>query len=331
MSGTGLAAFFNAPGAGRAWPASPFFFDFPLQVASPSDLALGFLLGWFLLLAGFSLLSWFSQRDISSLYYLASLTFLLLLLIGNFQAPAYLAGVDAYLRQAGLLWVSLAAACAILFVDALVSTRRLSARLHRLAGPAAALWVIFGIAGLWLPAGLTGTVLAALIALTGVYLALLASIGLASGYRPAVYILAALVVALVGWVAGLASNGSSGNLAVEGAPTGFLPALAPIGMALLFALALYDQQRFARTNLERNYLDLRQSEGRLSQYLEVLPFPAAVVGPTGAFIWYNQRFGALFAPGVGPEYFPRTLKQLFYLHPLYRAGTTELYPNQQNH
>ena len=37
----------------------------------------------------------------------------------------------------------------------------------------------------------------------------------------------------------------------------------------------------------------------------------------------------MFAPGVGPENFPNTLKELFYRHPIFRAGTTELYPTRE--
>ena len=291
-----------------------------IQAGLPNDLGFGLLLGWFLLLAGFSLLVWLSQRDFAGLYFLISLIFILLLLTAGLQ-PGLIAGdLGSFLRQSSLLFVSLSALFTVLFIDALVSGRRLSTRLHHLVTPAAAGWAIFGAASFWIPAALAGPVLTALVGVTAIFLSVMALTSLTKGYRPAAYVIVGLSVVLVGWLVGLAPDSRLSAV---------LPGVALMLMALLFAAALYDHQLFTRTNLERNYLNLRDNESRLLQYLEALPFAAAVIGPDLSLVWSNRRFAGLFGPNDRPENFPTSLKELFYRYPIFRAGTPDLYPVDQ--
>jgi diguanylate cyclase (GGDEF)-like protein len=141
--------------------------------------------------------------------------------------------------------------------------------------------------------------------------------GLAKGYRPAAYVIIGLVLALTGWLAGLALDS---RLAMP------LLGISLMVMSLLLAAALYDHQLFSHANLERSLISLRENENRLRQYLEALPFSAAVVGPDSGLQWANRRFASLFSSRDRPENFPASLKELVYKYPLYRAGTTELYP-----
>ena len=290
-------------------------FNAQTQPDPPTDLALGLLIGWFLLLAGYSLLVWIFLSERAGLFFFISQIFILL---GLFSASTQL-GFSVG-PAPGIFWVAMVILFTILFVQALVSGSRLPNWLNPMVGLIAGVWALAGLASFWEPLWISLSVLTWLTVLTALFLIVVTQASLAKGNRPAAYVMIGLVLAVVGWLVGLA-------------PGTRLPAVLPVVslmlMTLLFAAALYDQQLFARSKLERTLVSMRDNENRLRQYLEALPFSAAVVGPDASLLWTNHKFISLFNSPDQPGKFPTTLKDLFYRYPLYRAGTTEIYPSEQ--
>jgi PAS domain S-box-containing protein len=68
---------------------------------------------------------------------------------------------------------------------------------------------------------------------------------------------------------------------------------------------------------------LRESEGRLTQYLEALPVGIAVIDAEGKPFYANRLAQELLGQGVKPDLDPAELPRAYHL---YKAGTNELYP-----
>lgn len=70
---------------------------------------------------------------------------------------------------------------------------------------------------------------------------------------------------------------------------------------------------------------LRESEGRLTQYLEALPIGVSVIDAKGRPFYVNQRAKELLGQGVKSEVSSGNISEAYYL---YRSGTNQLYPSE---
>ncbi len=71
---------------------------------------------------------------------------------------------------------------------------------------------------------------------------------------------------------------------------------------------------------------LRESEERLTQYLEALPIGVSVIDAQGRPFYVNQRARELLGQGVKPDISSADISEAYYLH---RSGTDELYPSEE--
>jgi len=71
---------------------------------------------------------------------------------------------------------------------------------------------------------------------------------------------------------------------------------------------------------------LRESEERLTQYLEALPIGVSVIDGQGRPFYVNQRARELLGQGVKPEVSSGDISEAYYL---YRSGSDELYPSAE--
>jgi PAS domain S-box-containing protein len=74
------------------------------------------------------------------------------------------------------------------------------------------------------------------------------------------------------------------------------------------------------------YAEVKESEGRLTQFLEAMPVGVAIHSPTGQLHYANQTAQQLLGLNVLPE---AKTKQLVEVYQVYRAGTEQLYPTDQ--
>ena len=88
---------------------------------------------------------------------------------------------------------------------------------------------------------------------------------------------------------------------------------------------LSGQAAIAITNAKL-YAEVRESERRLTQYLEAMPMGVAVHTPTGQLHYANQTAQQLLSINVLPE---AKTEQLTKAYQVYRAGTKQLYPTNQ--
>jgi len=71
---------------------------------------------------------------------------------------------------------------------------------------------------------------------------------------------------------------------------------------------------------------LRESEGRLTQYLEALPIGIGAIDAQGRPFYTNQRAAELLGQGVKPEVAPQDIPAAYHL---YRSGTDRHYPTEE--
>ncbi|UBF30002.1 AAA family ATPase (plasmid) [Kovacikia minuta CCNUW1] len=96
---------------------------------------------------------------------------------------------------------------------------------------------------------------------------------------------------------------------------------------------LYEEMVDLNTNLAREIIDrqraeaaLRESEQKLSQFLEALPVGVFVVGANGQSYYANQMGQQILGKGILPEV---TTAQLPETYQAYQSGTGQLYPIEQ--
>ncbi|MEG4108435.1 ATP-binding protein [Microcoleus sp. S13_C5] len=74
------------------------------------------------------------------------------------------------------------------------------------------------------------------------------------------------------------------------------------------------------------YAEVKESEGRLTQFLEAMPVGVAIHSPTGQLHYANQTAQQLLGLNIAPE---SKTEQIAKAYQIYRAGTQDLYPTDQ--
>ena len=74
------------------------------------------------------------------------------------------------------------------------------------------------------------------------------------------------------------------------------------------------------------YAEVKESEGRLTQFLEAMPVGVAIHSPTGQLHYANQTAQQLLGLNIAPE---SKTEQIAKGYQIYRAGTQDLYPTDQ--
>ncbi|MEG5035254.1 AAA family ATPase [Microcoleus sp. AT3-D2] len=74
------------------------------------------------------------------------------------------------------------------------------------------------------------------------------------------------------------------------------------------------------------YAEVKESEGRLTQFLEAMPVGVAIHSPTGQLHYANQTAQQLLGLNIAPE---SQTEQIAKAYQIYRAGTQDLYPTDQ--
>ena len=74
------------------------------------------------------------------------------------------------------------------------------------------------------------------------------------------------------------------------------------------------------------YAEVKESEGRLTQFLEAMPVGVAIHSPTGQLHYANQTAQQLLGLNIAPE---SKTEQIAKAYQIYRAGTEDLYPTDQ--
>ena len=88
---------------------------------------------------------------------------------------------------------------------------------------------------------------------------------------------------------------------------------------------LSGQAAIAITNAKL-YAEVKESEGRLTQFLEAMPVGVAIHSPTGQLHYANQTAQQLLGLNIAPE---SKTEQIAKAYQIYRAGTQDLYPTDQ--
>ena len=74
------------------------------------------------------------------------------------------------------------------------------------------------------------------------------------------------------------------------------------------------------------YAEVKESEGRLTQFLEAIPVGVTIHSPTGKLHYANQTAQQLLGLNIAPE---SKTEQIAKAYQVYRAGTQDLYPTDQ--
>ncbi|MEG4799247.1 AAA family ATPase [Microcoleus sp. ARI1-B5] len=74
------------------------------------------------------------------------------------------------------------------------------------------------------------------------------------------------------------------------------------------------------------YAEVKESEGRLTQFLEAMPVGVAIHSPTGQLHYANQTAQQLLGLNIAPE---SKTEHIAKAYQIYRAGTQQLYPTDQ--
>ncbi len=94
----------------------------------------------------------------------------------------------------------------------------------------------------------------------------------------------------------------------------------------LEVLSLLSSQIAISIENAKFYNELRESERRLTQFLEAMPVGVAVLDASGKPHYTNQRAQQILGKGVAPD---ATREQLPEVYKVYRAGTNQLYPTEK--
>ena len=94
----------------------------------------------------------------------------------------------------------------------------------------------------------------------------------------------------------------------------------------LEVLKLLASQAAISIDLAKLYSEVRSNESRLTQFLEAMPVGVSILDASSKIYYTNQRAIQLLGKGVVPN---TSSEQITQVYQLYKAGTNQLYPEQE--